>query len=208
MSREDLIPGGSFRYPGRQYRVPRNLRHLDLNLVGKTLFETDGNIARAAKILDVDSADLRRFARAKPEMIALVDELLECRLDRAEARLYEAIDSDDLNLAARMSAWLLSHHEKGRARGYLASSSSSAAGAVTVTVAMPHYTWGDGSELPQRHTLSPAIPTVDEPLIADSHNEAPEIALSPLADEPLADEGPADDMPPDEQPADEPLGVE
>jgi hypothetical protein len=45
----------------------------DLSLVGKTLFETNGNIARAAKILDVDSADLRQFARAKPELVALVD---------------------------------------------------------------------------------------------------------------------------------------
>jgi hypothetical protein len=210
---DGLIPGGSFRYPGRQCKVPPNLRHLDLDLVGKALFETNGNITRAAEILDVDSADLRRFAWAKPELIALIDELIECRLDRAEARLHEAIESDDLPLAARMAVWFLSHHERGRARGYLASSSPSAAGAVTVTVAMPHYTWADGSELPQRHTVPPAIPTVDEasidePLIDDSRDEESEIASAPSADEPPADEGPPDEMPPDEQPADEPLGLE
>jgi hypothetical protein len=208
MRGDGLIPGG-----GRYSRTPDSLRKFHISVIGRTLVECGGNISEAAEKLGVPTRDLRRMSRFRRELVELIDEIEECRLDRAEARLHEAIGGKDLPLAARMSAWLLAHHERGRARGYLSSSSPSAVGAVTLTVAMPHYTWADGSELPQRHTVPPAIPaadeaSIDEPLIDDSRDEESEIASAPPTDEPPADDGPADEMPPDEQPADEPFGLE
>jgi hypothetical protein len=144
VSREHLIPGGSFRYPGRQYRVPASLRHLDLKLVGRTLVETNGNVSKAAERLGVDSSELRHLTWAKLALVELVDELAEQVLDAAEERLREAIRGADVHVAAKVSIWLLGHSEGGRARGYGSAPATSNL-SVNVAVAMPHYVWADGT---------------------------------------------------------------
>jgi hypothetical protein len=201
---DGLIPGGSHRYPGRQYRVPPSLRHLDPDLVARTLFETDGNISAAAKILEVDSADLRQFARAKPELIALVDELLDCRLDDAEAKITQAIHSDDMGIALRASMFLLSHHKDAFERGWCSPQAWARANVnVAVNVAPTRYFWADGTELLHREPPAEidAAP-VDEALVTtDPCHERLEIAS---ADKPPKDDMPADNGPPDEPPDDWP----
>jgi hypothetical protein len=153
MRGEGLIPGG-----GCHVRTPDSLRHLHISVIGRALVECDGNVSKAADKLGVPSADLRRMTRTRRELVELIDEIEECFLDRCEAKLHEALYSDDWRRADPMARFILSHHRLAFERGYCSPANVSVNVAANVAVAPTVYRWADGTIISERQSPPAAIP--------------------------------------------------
>jgi hypothetical protein len=104
--------------PGAKHRFPESLRHLDLNIVGRALVEAKGNVTQAAKGLGVAPHELRRLTWSVPALMEVALEVAEQTVDRAEARLDEALDSDDPRRRLSAAMFVLSKHRLAHERGW------------------------------------------------------------------------------------------
>ena len=99
-------------------KVPASVAGLDFDRVRKAFFEADGNVTRAARVLKVPSADLRRLTQRHPKLVMDALELAHRRVDKAEAKLLEALDGDHVERSLRASLFILSHSAAARERGW------------------------------------------------------------------------------------------
>lgn len=80
--------------------------------VARALLEARGSVGKAARALDVPSADLRKFASANPKLREAALEATERDLDKAEAIILKGMDSTDKLKRLEAAALVL----KGRFR--------------------------------------------------------------------------------------------
>jgi hypothetical protein len=142
------------RRSGRRSKVPGSLADIDLEKVKRALFKHEGNVAAAAKTLGVDSIDLRRLCWAKYELVELALEMAHRIVDRAQARLIEALNGEHPERRLRAALFVLSHSAAARERGWCRGSSDIYAAdpppAPTVAI------WA--GDLPGYRPVSSAIP--------------------------------------------------
>ena len=106
------------RQGGRRPKVPGNLANIDFDRVRRALFKADGNVTKAAKLLKVKSADLRRLTWRHPTLIMDALEQAHRMVDKAESKLLEALDGDHPERSLRASLFILSHSSAARGRGW------------------------------------------------------------------------------------------
>ena len=95
--------------PQIKYRAGRP--HIDV--VCAALKATNGVVEAAARRLDMDGANLRKYIRTHPRCQAVKVEAREKLLDLSEQRLFELIDQRDLKaICYHLST-------QGRSRGYI-----------------------------------------------------------------------------------------
>jgi hypothetical protein len=99
-------------------KVPASVASLDFDRVRKALFKADGNVTVAAKALKVKSADLRRLAWRHPKLIMDALERVHREIDKAEAKLREALDGDHKDRALAAAFFILRHSAAARERGW------------------------------------------------------------------------------------------
>lgn len=105
-------------WPIRRPAIPSSCKGLELAAIERALVEARGNVTAAARTLSVPSVDLRKFVWATPSLVNAVYEQLERMIDEAEGVLREALRSKDARLRRQAAAFLLSHSEAGRRRGW------------------------------------------------------------------------------------------
>jgi hypothetical protein len=101
-----------------RYRHPVGLAGLDLGRVARVLVKHRANVSAAAKALKVSSSDLRRLTWSHPRLIELALEEAHRLVDRAEAKLVEALDGDHPDRALSAATYILSHFSVARERGW------------------------------------------------------------------------------------------
>ena len=90
-----------------------NAAAFDPKIVERALVTNKGSVRKAARSLDVPSADLRKFVQGNPKLWAAVLEAAERDLDKAEQILLDGMDSGDKLKRLEAAALIL----KGRFRG-------------------------------------------------------------------------------------------
>jgi hypothetical protein len=105
-------------WPIRKPMVPTTCNGLDLGVIERALIEARGNVTAAARALSVPSGDLRKLVWASPSLAAAVYEQIEQGIDTAQGVLFEALRSKDASLRRQAAAFLLSHSEAARRRGW------------------------------------------------------------------------------------------
>ena len=101
------------------------LRILDLAVVAETLVKHNANVRAAAIELRVPVSDLRKLALANQTLLDAAYEAEEVRLDRAEAVVDEALQSDDSRRKDAAAFFVLRNMTKSKRRGWIPSSSAS-----------------------------------------------------------------------------------
>jgi multidrug resistance efflux pump len=86
---------------------------IDPVAAAQALLEAKGSIGKAARALDVPSADLRKFVQDHAQLRATALEATERDLDKAESILLKGMDSGDKLKRLEAAALVL----KGRFRG-------------------------------------------------------------------------------------------
>jgi hypothetical protein len=86
---------------------------IDPEAAARALIEAKGSVGKAARALDVPSADLRKFVSDNPKLWAAAIEAAERDLDMAERIILEGMDSKDKLKRLEAAALVL----KGRFRG-------------------------------------------------------------------------------------------
>jgi hypothetical protein len=102
----------------RRLKVPASLASIDLERVRRVMFKADGNVTRAAKILKVSSADLRRLTWRHPTLVMDALEKAHRMVDKAEEKLRQALDGDHAERSLRASLFILSRSPAARERGW------------------------------------------------------------------------------------------
>jgi hypothetical protein len=102
----------------RRLPVPGSVAGLDLKRVARVLVKHRANVSAAAKALGVPSADLRKLTWSHPRLIELALEEAHRLVDRAEARIREALDGDHKDRALAAATYILSHFSAARDRGW------------------------------------------------------------------------------------------
>jgi hypothetical protein len=87
-------------------------------VIERALVESRGNVTAAARSLSVPSADLRKLVWANPSLADAVYEQIEQMIDEAGRVLREALRGKDATLRRQAAAFLLSHSDAGRHRGW------------------------------------------------------------------------------------------
>ena len=85
---------------------------IDPEAARQALIEARGSVGKAARALDVPSADLRKFVTDNPKILAAAIEAAERELDKAEAIILAGMDSKDKLKRLEAAALVL----KGRFR--------------------------------------------------------------------------------------------
>jgi hypothetical protein len=98
--------------------IPASCRDLDHDHVVKVFAACNANVGDAARRLHVPSADFRRFVIANPELMAVVFERVELRLDKAEAILERELDSSDPRYSAAAAFFVLRNARRAAERGW------------------------------------------------------------------------------------------
>jgi hypothetical protein len=98
--------------------VPEACAHLDLEVVGRELIRTGGNVSAAARALGVPTPDLRHLVYAQPELLDAALEAEALVLDEAEAVLLEAMRVGDLRRRIMAAGLFLRATTAGRRRGF------------------------------------------------------------------------------------------
>jgi hypothetical protein len=86
---------------------------IDPDAARRALLEAAGSIGKAARALDVPSADLRKFVSDNPTLRAAALEATERDLDKAEKIILDGMDSGDKLKRLEAAVLVL----KGRFRG-------------------------------------------------------------------------------------------
>jgi hypothetical protein len=71
------------------------MTHFDTNQASRALKEAGGSVGKAARALEVPSADLRKFVSANPKLREEALEATERDLDKAESIILDGLDSRD-----------------------------------------------------------------------------------------------------------------
>lgn len=85
---------------------------IDLDQAARALLEAKGSIGKAARSLDVPSAELRKLVYDHPELRAKALEAAERELDKAESIILDGMNSTDKMKRLEAAALIL----KGRFR--------------------------------------------------------------------------------------------
>lgn len=118
---------------------------LTIEEVRTALWKCEGNISRAASILKVDSARLRRYIAASPRLSAEKEEAKNQILDRAEEIVVEALnDVEDPQRMDGMAKFVLTN--LGKERGFGEKGKN---GGVTINAPGGKVVvqWGDGTQI-------------------------------------------------------------
>jgi hypothetical protein len=83
---------------------------IDPDEARRALLEAKGSIGKAARALDVPSADLRKFVTDNPTLRAAALEATERDLDKAETILLDGMDSGDKLKRLEAAALVLKGH--------------------------------------------------------------------------------------------------
>jgi hypothetical protein len=83
---------------------------IDPDEARRALLEAKGSIGKAARALDVPSADLRKFVVDNPTLRAAALEATERDLDKAETILLDGMDSGDKLKRLEAAALVLKGH--------------------------------------------------------------------------------------------------
>lgn len=86
---------------------------IDPEAASQALIAAKGSVGKAARSLDVPSADLRKFVADNPKLRAAAIEAAERDLDKAEHIILKGMDSQDKMKRLEAAALVL----KGRFRG-------------------------------------------------------------------------------------------
>jgi pyocin large subunit-like protein len=86
--------------------------------VAMALLEVQGSVSAASELLGVDSMRLRAYVRAKRELSAIVDEVMEQAVDKSIGVLLEGLADEGSFQNRFYSAKVVLNSEKGRARGF------------------------------------------------------------------------------------------
>lgn len=86
---------------------------IDPDAAAKALLEARGSVGKAARALEVPSADLRKFVWANPKLREAALEATERDLDKAESILLKGMDASDKLKRLEAAALVL----RGRFRG-------------------------------------------------------------------------------------------
>jgi hypothetical protein len=85
--------------------------------VKQALVDTGGSVTGAARTLGIESANLRRLARAQP-LADAVFEQIEREIDAAQQVLWGGLSGDSVMTRMRSASYVLRHSEAGRRRGW------------------------------------------------------------------------------------------
>jgi hypothetical protein len=111
--------------------LPATVFGLHRALVAEVLARHACNVTGAAAELGVPPSDLRRLLWANPTLQGAAFEVVEARLDKAEANIHEALHSEDLRRRDSASFFVLRNSVRARRRGWITSSTSAAELSVT-----------------------------------------------------------------------------
>ena len=117
----------------------RQRRASGLAVVAEVLVKHGANVRAASLELGVPTHDLRRLTLVNQALIDAAYEAEELRLDRAEAVVDEALQSDDSRRRDAAAYFVLRNSAKSKKRGWIPSSSASVD--VSVNAAPPVFTW-------------------------------------------------------------------
>lgn len=137
----DLVPLPTMPWDVRPDSLP-----LTVEEVRTALWANSGNVTKAAQLLKVDSARLRRYIKNSPRLSVEVEEARNQILDRAEEIMIEALnDEDDVVRRDSMAKFALTN--LGKERGF-----GQRPGAGTLTInntggGTIQVSWGDGSSV-------------------------------------------------------------
>jgi hypothetical protein len=101
----------------REPQVPEVCRTLELATVERALIEARGNVGQAAKALKVPSADLRKLVYFTSELADVMFEQYERALDKAQAVVFEGLQSERLSERLDAAKFMLTS-DAGRRRGF------------------------------------------------------------------------------------------
>jgi hypothetical protein len=106
--------------------IPATVANLDLGVVVEVLARHACNVTDAAAELGVPSSDLRRLLWANPTLQDGAFEVVEARLDKAEANIAEALHSDDSRRRDAASFFVIRNSLRARRRGWITTSTTTA----------------------------------------------------------------------------------
>lgn len=135
----NLVPLPTMPWDVRPEELP-----LTVDEARTALWKAEGNITKAAQILKVDSARLRRYISNSPRLSAEMEEAKNQILDRAEEVIVEALnDLDDVVRRDSMAKYVTTN--LGKKRGY----GNTSPGGVTINNhgGKMVVQWGDGSAI-------------------------------------------------------------
>jgi hypothetical protein len=104
--------------------VPATVANLDHAMVTEVLARHACNISDAAPELGVPASDLRRLLWANPQLQDQTLEVVEARLDTAEANIHEALHSEDNRRRDAASFFVVRNSARAKRRGWITSSSA------------------------------------------------------------------------------------
>jgi hypothetical protein len=113
------------------HKIPDSIAHLDLATVADALVKHGANVRAAAMELSVPAGDLRQLTLVNQALINAAYEAEELRLDRAEAAVDEALQSDDSRRKDAAAYFILRNSHRARKRGWITTSTSAAELSVT-----------------------------------------------------------------------------
>ncbi len=102
----------------RRLPAPASCANIDLARVEVALVKHRANVHAAARELNVPSADLRKLTWSHPRLVEVALEEAERLVDRAEAKLNEALDGDHKDRALSAAMFILRHHRAAAVRGW------------------------------------------------------------------------------------------
>jgi hypothetical protein len=117
--------------------VPATVANFDLNVVGEALARHLCNVSNAAADLSVLASDLRRLLWANPQLQDAAFEQVEARLDKAEANILEALNSEDSRRRDAASFFVVRNSHRARPRGWITTSTTPAELSISANTTGP-----------------------------------------------------------------------
>ena len=130
VSEESLLPDDEIQNMLRYFEVPalpvydfENDRRPPSVLIHRreavaALIEAQGNVTNAAILLKTNRARLAGYIRRDSFTQAILDEVQEILVDKAQTVVDNVVGCDDLALAYQASKFVLTQSKHGRSRGY------------------------------------------------------------------------------------------
>jgi hypothetical protein len=90
---------------------------LDATIIAPVLTKHRGNVTMTAVEIGIDSARLRAYVKAKPELLAIIEEAKEQLLDEAESVVWRALEYREPGIRDNAAKFVLSTIGKDRELG-------------------------------------------------------------------------------------------
>ena len=91
-----------------------NPQDLDPELILKALTKAEGSIQKAARALNVRTAELRRFCMREKALTEAALEANETALDKAEAQVFRALRTGPLSSRMQAAAFIVRSRRRSR----------------------------------------------------------------------------------------------